>query len=129
MAQKDLLYIYVYRFRAEVRHFRLLIIGILSLERAKLPSLGCLFGLEAIPTRIFARRKRMSLKTRFVRNGQNKIIGSVTTGYSDTSSLVRDGSNQIIGRTNERLRTTRDVHNKLVSTNTADPGLLIGRKK
>jgi hypothetical protein len=71
----------------------------------------------------------MSIKTRFVRNGQNKIIGSVTTGYSDTSSLVRDGSNQVIGRTNEKLRTTRDVHAKLVSTNTSDPGLLIGRKK
>lgn len=71
----------------------------------------------------------MSLKISFVRNGQNKIVGSVTTGYGDTSSLVRDGRNQIIGRSNERLRTTRDLHNKLVSTNTSDPGLLIGRKK
>lgn len=69
------------------------------------------------------------LKKYFIRDGSRKIIGSVTTGYSDTSSVVRDERNNINGRTNERFHTTRDAHGKLVSTNSADPGLLIGRKK
>ena len=55
------------------------------------------------------------LKKDFVRNGSRKIIGSVTTGYSDTSSIVRDERNQITGRTNDRFRTTRDTHGTLVS--------------
>ena len=69
------------------------------------------------------------LKKTFVRDGARKIIGSVTSGFSDTSSVVRDESNEITGRTNERFSTTRDAHNKLASINSADPGLLIRRKK
>ena len=69
------------------------------------------------------------LKRDFIRDGSRRIIGSVTTGYSDTSSIVRDERNNINGRTNERFHTTRYAHGKLVSTNSADPGLLIGRKK
>jgi hypothetical protein len=71
----------------------------------------------------------MSLKKEYVRDGNRRIIGSVTTGYSDTSSLVRDPENRITGRSNRRFDTTRDTHGNLVSTNSADPGLLIGRKK
>ena len=70
----------------------------------------------------------MSLNKKFVRDGNRRIIGSVTTGYSDTSSVVRDEDNQITGRTNDRFNTTRDAHGKLVSINSSDPGLLIGRK-
>jgi YD repeat-containing protein len=69
------------------------------------------------------------LKKDFIRDGNRRMIGSVTTGYSDTSKIVRDDQNQIAGRTNERFDTTRDAHGKLVSINSADPGLLIGRKK
>jgi hypothetical protein len=69
------------------------------------------------------------LKKIYVRDGSRRIIGSVTTGFDDTTSVVRDERNQIAGRTNERFSTTRDAHGKLVSTNTSDPGLLIGRKK
>ena len=68
------------------------------------------------------------LKKDFVRDGTRKIIGSVTTGYSDTSSIVRDERNQITGRTNDRFRTTRDSSGKLVSINSADPGLLIRKR-
>ena len=68
------------------------------------------------------------LKKDFVRDGTRKIIGSVTTGYSDTSSTVRDERNQITGRTNDRFRTTRDSSGKLVSINSADPGLLIRKR-
>jgi hypothetical protein len=68
------------------------------------------------------------LKQDFIRDGNRRIIGSVTTGYSDTSKTVRDDHNRIAGRTNERFRTTRDAHGGLVSINSSDPGLLISKK-
>jgi hypothetical protein len=71
----------------------------------------------------------MSLTKRYVRDGKSRIIGSITSGYSDTSSVVRDAHEQIAGRTNERSNTVRDAHSRLVSINSSDPGLLIGRKK
>jgi hypothetical protein len=71
------------------------------------------------------------LKKDYVRDGNRKIIGSVTTGYSGgTSGVVRDEHNEISGRTSSDLfHTTRDGRGNLVSTNTTDPGLLIKRKK
>jgi len=69
------------------------------------------------------------LKKHFIRDGSRKIIGSVTSGYSGgTSDVARDASNQITGRTSEKFQTTRDGQGKLVSTNSADPGLLIRKK-
>lgn len=68
------------------------------------------------------------LTKRFVRDGSRKIVGSVTTGYSDTSSVVRDDRNEITGKTNERFGATRDSHDNLVSTNSSDSGLLIRKK-
>jgi hypothetical protein len=65
----------------------------------------------------------MPLKKDFVRDGNRKIIGSVTSGFSDTSATVRDEDNR------ERFHTTRDERGNLISSNTPDPGLLIGRKK
>jgi hypothetical protein len=65
----------------------------------------------------------------YVRDGNRKIIGSVTTGFSDTSAVVRNEDNGITGRTSERFHTTRDGHGNLISTNSADPGLVISRKK
>ena len=67
------------------------------------------------------------LKKDFVRDGKRRIIASVTSGFSDTSAVVRDEKNEITGRTSERFRTTRDGHGNLVSTNSPDPGLVIGR--
>jgi len=64
----------------------------------------------------------------FVRDGDRRIIGSVTAGFSDSSTIVRNQGNRTIGRTNERFQTTRDARSKLVSINSSDPGLLIGRK-
>ena len=61
------------------------------------------------------------LKKDYVRNGNRKIIGSVTTGFSDTSSVVRNEGNRITGRTNARFDTTRDVNGNLVSVNSSDP--------
>ena len=68
------------------------------------------------------------LKKDFIRDGSRKIIGSVTTGYRDTSTTVRDEHNRISGRTSDRFHTTRDAQGKLVSTNSSDPGLLIRKK-
>jgi hypothetical protein len=73
--------------------------------------------------------ENMSLKKEYVRDGKRRIVGSVTTGFSDESATVRDEQNHIIGRTSERFHTTRDNHGNLVSLNSSDPGLLIGRKK
>jgi hypothetical protein len=70
------------------------------------------------------------LKKKYVRDGEHRVVGSVTSGYEGAfESIVRDEREQIVGRTSERFGTTRDEDGGLVSTNTADPGLLIRRKK
>jgi YD repeat-containing protein len=74
------------------------------------------------------KEESMSLIKRYVRDGNRKIIGSVTTGFDDTTAAVRDESNKITGRTNDRFSTTRDANGKLVSINSADAGLLIRKK-
>jgi hypothetical protein len=70
------------------------------------------------------------LKKEYVRDGKNKVIGSVTTGYEGAfESIVRDEHGRITGTTSERFHTTRDEHGGLVSVNSADPGLLINKRK
>jgi hypothetical protein len=69
----------------------------------------------------------MALQKRYVRDGQNRIIGNVTCGFNQGTEVVRDNHGQILGRTNELFHTTRDT-NSIVSINTADPGLLIPKK-
>ena len=72
----------------------------------------------------------MSLSKTYIRDGNRRIIGSITTGYTGgTSTIVRDEHNEITGRTSERFNTVRDAHENLVSINSSDPGLLIGHKK
>jgi len=72
----------------------------------------------------------MPLKKEFIRDGKRRIIGSITTGYEGSfDTLVRDDQEHIVGRTSERFSTTRDEHGKLVSINTSDAGLLIGKHK
>jgi YD repeat-containing protein len=91
---------------------------------------------ESLPflrTRLVEQQRRvhvMALEKTFVRDGQRRIIGSLTTGYTGAfDTLVRDEQNHIVGRTSERFQTTRDEHGNLISINTADPGLLIGKRK
>jgi hypothetical protein len=38
------------------------------------------------------------LKKSYVRDGSRKMIASITTGYSDSSSVVRDERNKVTGR-------------------------------
>jgi hypothetical protein len=71
----------------------------------------------------------MSLKKEYVRDGKRQIIGSITSGFSDESVVVRDGDNKLSGRTSERYDTTRDDHGDLVSIDHADAGLLLGKRK
>jgi hypothetical protein len=72
----------------------------------------------------------MSLKKEYIRDGKNRIVGSVTSGFVGAyESVVRDEHEQIVGRTSEKFGTTRDENGGLVSTNTADPGLLIRSEK
>ena len=71
----------------------------------------------------------MPLEKKYIRDGKQRIIGSVTTGFGDTTAVVRDESNKITGRSNARFQTTRDGHGNLVSINSANPGLLIGKRK
>ena len=70
----------------------------------------------------------MALKIDYVRKS-GEILGSVTTGYSDNSTTVRDSGGRVLGHSSERFSTTRDSNGKLVSTNTASPGLLIPKEK
>jgi hypothetical protein len=70
------------------------------------------------------------LKKTYVRDGNNRLVGSVTTGFEGSfETLVRDDHDNIIGSTSERFGTTRDGHGNLISVDTADPGLLLNRKK
>ena len=72
----------------------------------------------------------MSLKKKFIRDENRRIIGSITTEYVGSfETIVRDEQNHITGRTSERFNTTRDAQGNLVSINTADPGLLINRER
>jgi hypothetical protein len=71
----------------------------------------------------------MVLKKDYIRDSTKQTIGSVTTGFDDSSSVVRDNSGNTLGRTSERFNNTRDSSGRLVSSNTADPGLLINPKK
>ena len=66
------------------------------------------------------------LKKTLVRDGQNRLIGSVTSGYAGGSSLVRDAEGRLLGKTSEQFHNTRDAQGKLVSTNSPDAGLLFG---
>jgi hypothetical protein len=69
------------------------------------------------------------LKKDYVRDGRNRIIGSVTSGYSDESEIVRHSDNQIVGRASGTFNTTRNPNGCVTSVNSSDPGLLIRRKK
>jgi len=68
----------------------------------------------------------MALVKKFIRDGRNKLIGSVTTGFAGGGSVVRDAEGAIKGRTSDRFSTTRDVDGRLVSIDTPGAGLLFG---
>ena len=67
------------------------------------------------------------LKTKFMRDGKNQIIGSTTSGFANGDVVARDRGGKALGRSNERFGNTRDGNGHLVSQNTADVGLLFHR--
>lgn len=70
------------------------------------------------------------LEKKYIRDANHRVIGSVTTGYVGSfDSIARDENDHVLGRSSEQFHTTRDGHGDLVSINSADPGLLINRKK
>jgi len=71
----------------------------------------------------------MPLRKDYIRDGRNQIIGSVTSGYSDESEVVRNPDNQIAGRTSGIFNSVRDRDGSITSVDSSDPGLLINRKK
>ena len=71
----------------------------------------------------------MPLQKRFVRDGRNRVIASVTSGFNDGSEVVRDENNTVVGRSCPRYGVTRNLDNTFVSLNTADPALLIKTQK
>src|SRR5690349_6343643 len=72
------------------------------------------------------RRKNMPQKT-YVRDGSNRII--VTTQQVGDNVIARDEHGEILGRSSERFHTTRARDGRLVSINTADPGLLFSNRR
>ncbi len=67
------------------------------------------------------------LKKTYIKD-QGRILGSITKGFQGAfESLVRDEKDAVLGRCSEHFATTRDHRGALVSTNSADPGLLIKR--
>ena len=69
----------------------------------------------------------MALEKNYIRKS-GQILGSVTSGFSDDSTTVRDRGERIVGHTSDKFQTTRDAAGRLVSTNTASPGLLFQKK-
>ena len=67
---------------------------------------------------------RMALEKTYIRKS-GQIIGSVTSGFSDGSTTVCDRHDRILGHASDMFHTTRDSAGKLISTNTASPGLLL----
>jgi YD repeat-containing protein len=79
------------------------------------------------PRQIAQKGEAMPLEKKFIRDGRNRLVGSVTSGYSDTTEVVRDAEGKLLGKTSRRFSTTRDAHNRLISIDTPDAGLLFGR--
>jgi hypothetical protein len=47
------------------------------------------------------------LKKNAVRDGRNRLIGSVTRGFADDTSIVRDAEGRLLGKTSEKFHNTR----------------------
>jgi hypothetical protein len=72
----------------------------------------------------------MALKIKYIKDGQNKVIGSVTSGYAGDTSIARDEHGSVLGQSSDLFHTTRerDSGGSLVSIDTSDAGLLFRKK-
>ncbi len=71
----------------------------------------------------------MVLEKKYVRDGQGRLLGSVTSGFAGDSTVVRDHEGRFLGTTCELFHWTKDETGTLVSKNTPDFGLIIPKKK
>jgi hypothetical protein len=68
----------------------------------------------------------LSLEKKYIRDFNHRVTGTVTSGFDNGhGSVVRDNSGQVLGRTSTRYNQTRDNSGRIISSNTADAGLLI----
>jgi hypothetical protein len=67
------------------------------------------------------------LKTKYIRDGKNQIIGSITSGFDNGDNVARDRTGHILGHSNSTFHNTRDSDGRLVSQNVEDTGLLFRR--
>jgi hypothetical protein len=67
------------------------------------------------------------LKTEYIRDKNNHLIGTTTTGFANGDTTARDRSGKLLGRANTTFRNTRDANGGIVSRNQADAGLLFRR--
>jgi len=67
----------------------------------------------------------MALKTRFVRDAQNQVCGTITSGYPDGSEAVRNRQGQLIGRVLHHQKIAKDNHNRIIA-HSADSGFFFG---
>jgi len=71
----------------------------------------------------------LAVEKKYIRDFNHRILGNVTEGFDDGhGSVVRDNDGHILGRTSTRYNETRDSSGRVVSSNSADPGLLIRKK-
>ena len=72
----------------------------------------------------------MALKKEYIRNGNGgRLLGSITSGFSQDVKVVRDMHDNLLGSTNGHYKITRrGMSGQILSINSADPGLLIPRK-
>jgi hypothetical protein len=64
------------------------------------------------------------LKTEYVRDGKNQLVGTKTTGFPNGDVTARDRDGKILGHSSGTFGNTRDAGGRLVSQNQADVDLL-----
>ena len=51
------------------------------------------------------------LKKEYIRDGKNRVIGSITSGYEGViDAIVRDEHGRVAGTTSQRFHNTPDEH-------------------
>ena len=64
------------------------------------------------------------LDKEYVRDSNNRIIGSKTAGLGGRQTIARDSAGNVIGRSSDVARITRNESGNIVSNNTSDVDLL-----
>jgi len=67
----------------------------------------------------------MALKTRFIRDREHRICGTVVSGYTDGHEVVRNKHGQIIGHALPKPGITKNQRNEIIALN-ADSGFFFG---